>query len=111
MIADGQFREEDVLDFRMEGEGHYIVTVPEDGLTERKIRVLKPGSRECRLLVNGKEVQTETFGEYLVFTTGERELEILVVPGANLLYLFIGIGAAAVVLLLLLSKKRRRAAE
>ena len=111
VIADGQFREEDVLDFRMEGEGHYIVTVPEDGLTERKIRVLKPGSRECRLLVNGKEVQTETFGEYLVFTTGERELEILVVPGANLLYLFIGIGAAAVVLLLLLLKKRRGAAE
>ena len=61
--------------------------------------------------MNGKEVQTETFGEYLVFTTGERELEILVVPGANLLYLFIGIGAAAVVLLLLLLKKRRGAAE
>ena len=109
VIADGQFREEDVLTFRSEGEWHYFVSVPDDGLTERKIRVLKPvfvkpvsgkpAARTIHVFVNGSEVKTETFGDYLTFTTADRELEILV-TSEEPPYKYIAIAAAAVLILL-----------
>ena len=119
VIADGQFRDEDVLTFRSEGEWHYFVSVPDDGLTERKIRVLKPvflkpvsgkpAARTIHVFVNGSEVKTETFGDYLTFPTAERELEILV-TSEEPPYKYIAAAAVAVLILLavMLIKKIRK---
>ena len=119
VIADGQFREEDVLTFRSEGEWHYFVSVPDDGLTERKIRVLKPvfvkpvsgkpAARTIHVFVNGNEVKTETFGDYLTFTTADRELEILI-TNEEPPYKYIAAAAVAVLILLavMLIKKIRK---
>ncbi|OON87043.1 hypothetical protein BXO88_05760 [Oribacterium sp. C9] len=78
IMVDGQFMEEDVLGFSMPEENHYLVEIPEDALTERKIRVHKPEWSRYSLSVNGHEQATEDFGDYLVFVTGERTLDILI---------------------------------
>lgn len=78
IIVDGQFMEEDVLSFSMPEENHYLVEIPEDALTERKIRVHKPEWSKYSFTVNGHEQATEDFGDYLVFVTGERKLDILI---------------------------------
>lgn len=78
LMADGAFLEEDNLDYTSLGEDHYHVTIPEDGLTERKIRVHKPDYKRYTVFVNGADTPAEAFGDYLVFTTGERDLEILI---------------------------------
>jgi hypothetical protein len=52
------------------------VEIPEDGLTERKIRVHKPEWKNYSFTVNGKVQATEDFGDYLIFVTGERKLDI-----------------------------------
>ncbi len=93
LIVDGSFREGDALIVRREGEDRYFISVPEDGETQRRVRVLKPGRGRYQVLVNGEPVPAETFGEYLVFATGEREAEILLKREAPLL-LYVGLAAA-----------------
>ncbi|MBO5598309.1 MAG: hypothetical protein J5943_06890 [Oribacterium sp.] len=82
LIVDGQFMEEDVLGFKSPEENHYIVEIPEDGLKERKVRVHKPEWKNYSFTVNGKEQATEDFGDYLIFVTGERNLDIQMVKDA-----------------------------
>lgn len=123
VIVDGQFREEDVLTCRREGEGHYFVTIPDDGLAERQVRVLKPVmlnrvtrkplSVKTRIAVNGAEAGTETFGDYLIFRTGARELEIVVTQEEPLIRRIAAPAAAVLTILVLLIitavvKKRKR---
>ena len=123
VIVDGQFREEDVLTCRREGEGHYFVTIPDDGLAERQVRVLKPVmlnrvtrkplSAKTRIAVNGAEAGTETFGDYLIFRTGARELEIVVTQEEPLIRRIAAPAAAVLTILVLLIitavvKKRKR---
>ncbi len=112
LMVDGRFRPEDELSFRMEGAGRYFVSVPEDGLDRRQVRVLKTFSRKGRLLVNGEEVPTETFGEYLLFDTGERELEIVleeVKQPYRLIMLAAGAAIAALLAIALFVKLLKRA--
>ena len=123
VIVDGQFREEDVLTCRREGEGHYFVTIPDDGLAERQVRVLKPVmlnrvtrkplSVKTRIAVNGAEAGTETFGDYLIFRTGARELEIVVTQEEPLIRRIAAPAAAVLTILVFLIitavvKKRKR---
>jgi len=82
-IADGQFREGDALTFTLEDPDHWKASIPEDGLAERRVRIHKPAYRKCRITVNGAPVQTQSFGDYLTFTTGERELEIVIENTGN----------------------------
>ena len=78
LMADGLFREEDRLEYSGLGENHYKITVPDDGLSERKIRVHKPDYKKYIVLVNGTETPVEAFGDYRTFTAGDRKLEILI---------------------------------
>ena len=69
----------------------------------------KPAARTIHVFVNGSEVKTETFGDYLTFTTADRELEILV-TSEEPPYKYIAAAAAVVLILLavMLIKKIRQ---
>ena len=109
LMVDGAFREEDKLDYSTLGEDHYRIVIPEDGLAERKIRVHKPSFKRYHVLVNGAEMPVESFGDYLVFNSGERELEILIEKeGLPTEYIAAGAAAAAVLLILLLISAFRK---
>ena len=109
LMADGLFREEDRLEYASLGENHYSVKIPDDGLSERRIRVHKPSWKKSRVFVNGTETPTESFGEYLTFTAQERELEILVqkeeIPRE---YIAAAAAAAAVIALILGAVHRKK---
>ena len=110
LMADGAFREEDRLGFASPGHDHYQVTVPDDGLAERKIRVHKPGYKRYTVFVNGAETPVEAFGDYLTFTTGERELEILIQKAGFSAELLLVPAAALIIILVaaaVLKKKRK----
>ncbi|WP_031550404.1 GLUG motif-containing protein [Oribacterium sp. FC2011] len=110
LIVDGQFMEEDVLGFSMPEENHYIVEIPEDGLSERKIRVHKPEWKNYSFTVNGNVQATEDFGDYLIFVTGERKLDIQmikdVIPWRDIAKVVGGI--ALVILLITLVNRFRK---
>ena len=78
LMVDGQFMEDDTLGFTMPEENHYVIEIPDDGLTERKVRVHKPEWKNYSFTVNGQAVETEDFGDYLVFVTGESKLDITI---------------------------------
>ena len=122
LIVDGQFREGDALTYRKEGTGHYFVTIPDDGLAERQVRVLKPVSRnpftkkkarsKVSVTVNGNPAETETFGDYLVFRTGDRDLEIVVtheeLPFRTIAAVLAVVLAALVIFIISAIVKRRK---
>jgi len=115
LMADGAFREEDRLGFASPGHDHYQVTVPDDGLAERKIRVHKPGYKRYTVFVNGAETPVEAFGDYLTFITGERELEILIQKAGFSAELLLVPAAALIIILVaaavLKKKKAKKAAQ
>ncbi|MBO5572945.1 MAG: hypothetical protein J5947_01725 [Clostridium sp.] len=114
LMVDGEFREEDSLDYTSLGEGHCRVVIPDDGLAERRIRIHKPAWKKYTVSVNGTETPVESFGDYLTFVTGERELEILV-QKTGIPTMYYGAACAGVLLILLaalgLGRKKRKAKE
>ncbi len=109
LMADGLFREEDRLEYSGLGENHYKITVPDDGLSERKIRVHKPDYKKYIVLVNGTETPVEAFGDYLTFTAGDRELEILIEKtGFPTEYLIADAAAAGVFIVLAAALKKTK---
>lgn len=117
ILVQGHFSGTDALQASVSG-GVWHLVIPDDGTYKHVVRYYCPDDpKSTDICINGRVVESEVDGKYLVFTAGLSEFDISTTPKLVDPIIFIAAGGGAALLALIIiaaaihKKKKKRAAK
>lgn len=112
LLAEGHFSGSDLLSAEVSG-GVWHIVIPDDGNHEHVVRYYcSEEPKKNDVLINGRIVESEVDGKYLVFTAGLNEFDLSTAPKPADMRMFIAAGAGAavvvVIIIAVLIRKKRK---
>lgn len=118
ILVQGHFSGSDKLQASVSG-GVWHLVIPDDGTYKHVVRYYCPDDpKKTDVCINGRVVESEVDGKYLVFTAGLSEFDLSTTPKAVNPFIFIAAGCGAALLALIIiaviihkKRKKRKAAK